>query len=136
MQLLPVDALEVTFDAETTIAVAHVIVRRRWWRGPLLAVMNADHVGNWNVAPRAHPNDGRFDVVEVAPTMSIRHRLQARARLAQGTHVPHPDIAVRAASTAVWEFRRPMRLAVDGVDRGRVRRLAVRLVPDHFSVHV
>ena len=28
--------------------------------------MNVDRLGRWDVAPRAHPNDGRADVVEVA----------------------------------------------------------------------
>ena len=48
-----------------------------------------------DVAPRAHPNDGRFDVVEVSAAMPARARLQAWRRLATGTHVPHPDITTR-----------------------------------------
>jgi YegS C-terminal NAD kinase beta sandwich-like domain len=136
MQRLPVDGMEVVVDERRMLAVAHVVARHRWWRGPLLAVMNGDHLGAWNVAPRAHPNDGRFDVIEVAPTMSLRSRLQARSRLASGTHLPHPDISVRTATEAAWEFDRPMRIVVDGVDVGRGRRLSVRLLADRFTVHV
>lgn len=136
MQRLPVDGLDVVVDERRMLAVAHVVARHRWWRGPLLAVMNGDHLGAWNVAPRAHPNDGRFDVIEVAPTMSLRSRLQARSRLASGTHLPHPDISVRVATEAAWEFDRPMRIVVDGVDVGRGRRLSVRLLADRFTVHV
>jgi hypothetical protein len=136
MQRLPVDGLEVVVDERRVLAVAHVVARHRWWRGPLLAVMNTDHLGTWNLAPRAHPNDGRFDVIEVAPTMSLRSRLQARSRLASGTHLPHPDITVRVATEAAWEFGRPMRIVVDGVDVGRGRRLSVRLLADLFTVHV
>lgn len=140
VQRLPMDALTVTIDGRELLAVAHVLARpvsrAGWWRGPLLAVMNADHAGDWNVAPRAHPNDGRFDVVEVDAGMRWRDRWQARGRLPQGTHVPHPDIAVRTATEAEWSFARPMRVAVDGVHRGNATRLAVRISPDHFAIHV
>jgi hypothetical protein len=140
VQRLPMDALEVELDGRPLLAVAHVVVRMPgrlgWWRGPLLAVMNTDHVGEWNVAPRAHPDDGRFDVVEVSPAMRLRDRWQARGRLAQGTHVPHPDITVRTADAAEWAFDRPRLVVVDGVARGTVSRLAVRLSPDRFAIHV
>lgn len=136
VQRLPIDALAVTIDDREALAVAHVIVRRGWWRGGLLAVMNADHVGAWNVAPRAHPNDGRFDVVEVDAAMSLRHRWQARGRLPHGTHLPHPDIAVRTATEASWAFPRPRRVWIDGVAAGAVSRLAVSVLPDHFEIHV
>lgn len=137
VQRLPVDAFEVVIDGgPAVLAVAHVVARRGWWRGPLLAVMNADHVGTWNVAPRAHPNDGRADVVEVAASMSVRHRWQARTRLPQGTHVPHPAITVTTTTGATWTFDRPARVWVDGVARGRARSLAVRVRPDHFAIHV
>ncbi len=136
VQRLPIDAMEVRADDHELLAVAHVVARRGWWRGPLLAVLNVDHVGSWNVAPRAHPNDGRLDVVEVASTMSLRDRWQARARLPQGTHVPHPSIGVRTSAAGEWSFASPTRLWVDGIDVGRVARLAVKVLPDHFEIHV
>jgi hypothetical protein len=141
VQRLPIDALEVRLDdASPVIAVAHVVARCAgrlgWWRGPLLAVMNSDHVGEWNVAPRAHPNDGRVDVVEVAAGMSTRQRWQARSRVVSGTHLPHPAIAVRSVVDAAWTWTAPMAVRVDGVPVGRARRLTVRVVPDHFAIHV
>jgi hypothetical protein len=140
VQLLPMDALEVELDGRRLLAVAHVVARRPgrlgWWRGPVLAVMNADHVGDWNVAPRAHPNDGRFDVVEVSPSMRLRDRWHARSRLSQGTHVPHPDITVRSADAADWAFDRPRLIVVDAVERGLATRLTVRVSPDRFAIHV
>lgn len=136
MQRLPMDALAVSVDGRELLAVAHVVARRGWWTGPLLAVMNADHVGEWNVAPRAHPNDGRADVVEVDATMPVRHRWQARGRLPHGTHVPHPDIHVRTTAEESWTFDRGTRVRVDGVDVGMVTHLVVRVLPDHFEIHV
>src|SRR6476620_3798113 len=69
MQHLPLDVLQVRIDDNDVLAVAHVVARRGWYRGPLLAVMNCGYIGDWNVAPRAHPNDGRVDVVEVSGSM-------------------------------------------------------------------
>jgi hypothetical protein len=136
VQRLPMDALAVGVDGRELLAVAHVVARRGWWRGPLLAVMNADHVGEWNVAPRAHPNDGRADVLDVDAAMSLRDRWQARGRLPHGTHVPHPGIRVCAVSEGAWTFPAPARLWVDGVEIGHVAHLAVRVLPDHFEIHV
>ena len=144
---LPIDRLRVSFDSDTAVAVAHVVARQEhrrfgrrfgwwfWWRGHVLVICNADYVGQWNVAPRAHPNDGRFDVVEVIE-MTVRERWAARQRLAQGTHVPHPAIAVRTATDGAWEFRQPMRIWIDGADRGTCTRLAITIEPDALSIIV
>ena len=77
----PIDLIEVRLDAqlglpgEPLVACSHVIARsplRRghWWRGPILVVMNAEFIGDWDVAPRGHPNDGRAEVFEVDASMS------------------------------------------------------------------
>jgi diacylglycerol kinase family enzyme len=92
--------------------------------------MNAQFVRDWDVAPRSHPNDGRLDVVEVAGSMSVRDRWQARRRLATGTHVPHPDIVVR--QLPAWQATLPDNTQVwlDGLPMGVVRNLSVRVEPD------
>lgn len=136
MQLVPVDLLRVVADGVEHRAVAHAVARRGWWRGRIVAVMNVDHLGDWNVAPRAHPNDGRFDVVEVARAMGFRARWQARSRLPGGTHVPHPGITTRTARSADWEFEQPLELWLDGERVGAVRELCVELVPDAYDLHV
>jgi hypothetical protein len=132
---LPVDLLRVEADGATWRAVAHVVARRSWWRGPIVAVMNVDRLGDWDVAPRAHPDDGRADVVEVDPAMPVRARWQARRRLPSGSHVPHPQLAVRRIAADAWTFARPQRLWVDGVERGTVRSLRVVVEPDAAVVH-
>lgn len=136
MQLVEVDLLRVTADGREYRAVAHVVAQRSWWRGPVVMVMNTDHLGEWNVAPRGHPNDGKFDVVELEPTMTLRERWQVRQRLPQGTHLPHPRITARMPTEATWHFDRPLDLRVDGIDCGRVTDLAVELVPDAFELHI
>lgn len=134
-QRLPIDVLEVETDASRHLAVAHVVLRRSWWRGPVVAVCNADHVGEWNVAPRAHPNDGRFDVVSVDPAMRIRERWEARRRLPTGTHVPHPSISTSTATEWTW-VGPPVRVWVDGVAVGRRTSVSIRLRVDAAAVHV
>jgi len=136
VQQLPFDLLRIEADGVSHIAVAHVVARRSWWRGRIVAVLNVDHVGRWNVAPRAHPNDGRFDVVAVRPQMTIRQRLQARRRLPQGTHIPHPEISTRTGTHEEWHFDRPQRLFVDGKHVGSVQDLAVVIEADAFVIHV
>jgi hypothetical protein len=136
MQRVPVDLLRVRLDGRDLVAVAHVVACRAWWCGPVVTVMNVDHLGSWNVAPRAHPNDGRFDVVEVDPSMSVRQRWQARRRLPSGTHVPHPAISTSTGAVREWVFDRPVRVWVDGQPAGRSRSLAVAIEPDAFELHV
>jgi hypothetical protein len=139
--VVPVDVLEVRLDgAEPLVAVAHVVARRPgrvgWWRGRILAVCNVDYVGEWNVAPRAHPNDGRADVVEVAAAMPLRARWQAWRRLPQGTHVPHPAITTRSVREATFEFDPPVGVWLDGVPAGTARTLTVTVRPDAFELYI
>jgi hypothetical protein len=135
-QRLPIDALRVRLDDQEWVAVAHVVARNGWWRGALLAVLNCPYIGEWDVAPRAHPNDGHFDIVEVRAGMSLRQRLQARRRLPLGNHVPHPEIEMRTAESATWNFDAPRDVYVDAVPRGRATRLEIAISPDHFSIYM
>jgi hypothetical protein len=98
--------------------------------------MNVDRLGRWDVAPRAHPNDGRADAVEVDPAMGARARWQAWRRLRTGTHLPHPLLHNRSITAESWAFDRPLRLWVDGVERGTVRSLGVAVEPDAAFVHI
>lgn len=140
LRRLPIDVMRVTADGIGAVAVAHVVVRRRgragWWRGPVVGVLNVDHIGDWDVAPRAHPNDGWLDVVEVSASMSLRARWQAWRRLPAGTHVPHPEISVRRSSAEHLEFGEPIGLWIDGMDRGTVHSLSVRVAPDAATIYV
>ena len=134
MHRLPIDVLEVEIDGRHHVAVAHVVVRRRWWRGRVLFVCNVGHVGTWNVAPRAHPNDGRFDVVEIGSSMRMRDRWEARRRLPTGTHVPHPAVTMRATNEWTWSDQNGARVWVDGEDTGSATAVTVRLRPDAAAI--
>lgn len=131
----PVDLLQVTADGVEHLALAHVVVRRSWWRGEVVLAMNAQFLGVYDVAPRSHPNDGRVDVLRIDAAMPLRTRLQARTRARTGTHVPHPQIDMR--STGEWHHRfdRPMRLFIDGECIGEVRDLTITVLPDALTLY-
>lgn len=136
VQRVPLDAFRVTADGVEHCAVAHVVARRSWWRGPIVGVFNCEHLGRWDVAPRGHPNDGRADVLEVDEAMTVRARVQAWRRLRSGTHVPHPAIHVSQRTAASWGFARPLRLYVDGRRHGEVINLEVNVEADAFHLHI
>jgi hypothetical protein len=126
--LLPVDLGAVLVDGRLHWFVAHLVARRGWWRGPVVAVMNAQHLGPWDVAPRGHPDDGRLDVLE--GDLSLGDRWKARGRLRTGTHLPHPGITERHVSALQLELDPGVHVWLDGEDVGTARSLAIRVEPD------
>jgi hypothetical protein len=125
--LLDVDVAQVTSDGVALgPAVAHVIARGRAWAGEGFAAMNAQWLRDWDVAPRAHPGDGRLDVVQ--GRLDLRQRLVARQRVRAGDHLPHPDLQVQRRADVEVSFDRPRRLWMDGVAMGSCRTLRVELV--------
>lgn len=138
---LPVDLLHVTYrttndDERACVAANSVVMRRRWWRGHIVAITNGGYLGHWDIAPRAHPNDGRFDIVEVDPNMSYRQRLIARGRLPLGTHVPHPLISQRQSRSDSWSFTASVGLYVDEEYLGLIIEACVTIEPDVLKLVV
>jgi len=134
----PVDLLRVRADGDATVAVAHVVARRRWvgwWRGPVVLAMNAQFLGDYDVAPRSHPNDGRVDVLTVAPSMSLRHRVHARRRARTGTHLPHPDLTMTQGPLHRATFDRAVDVWVDGRRWRSCTELVVEVESDALTVY-
>jgi hypothetical protein len=127
---LPVDLGAVLVDGRLHWFVAHVVARRSWWRGRVVAAMNAQWLGSWNVAPRAHPNDGRIDVLDADAGLSLGDRLKARSRLPLGTHVPHPGITTKQVDALQLELHPELVVHLDGVELGTARNLSIRVEPD------
>lgn len=135
------DATRVTVDLGSVLAdgrlhwfVAHLLSRRSWWRGPVTVAMNAQWMGRWNVAPRAHPGDGLLETFEA--DLGLSDRLEARRRLVTGSHVPHPGIVQRRTAAAQLDPGRAQPVLLDGVSIGSARHLAVRVEPDALHVVV
>ncbi len=137
----PIDLVDVSLDGEqTAVAVAHVVARRAtWrggaWRGPVLAVMNAEFMGDYDVAPRGHPNDGRVETFEVAASMGVRQRWESRRRMRNASHLPHPAISTRSVRRVTFDFTADMRVFADGIDIGSTRSLGIAVRPDAAVVH-
>jgi hypothetical protein len=128
--LATVDVGEVLLDGRVRFFVAHAVVRgRSLWRDPVVAVMNAQFHGRWDVAPRSHPGDGLLDVVEVDAGMGLGDRWKAWRRLRSGTHVPHPSIAVRRVAALQLDVG-GLRVELDGVRQPPAEALSIRLRPD------
>ena len=127
----PVDLGQVLVDGRLHLFVSHLVARNRWWTRAVVA-MNAQWVGEWNLGPKAHPNDGRLDTFDA--TLRLGELAKVRRRLPTGTHLPHPRIAVRKAAAVTFELDRALPVRLDGevVDEGRT--LVVRLEPDALRV--
>ena len=133
-QMLPVDLGEVLVDGSLHFFVAHLVARRSWWRGPIVAAMNAQFLGDWDVAPRSHPGDGRLDLFEA--DLSLGDRWKARSRLRTGTHVPHPGISERRVKAVQLDLAPGTSVWLDGERVGEARALSIRVVPDALTVVV
>jgi hypothetical protein len=128
---LPVDLGAVLVDGRLHWFVAHLVARRSWWRGRLVAVMNAQHLGAWDVAPKGHPNDGHVELLDA--DLPLGQRWLARGRLRTGTHVPHPGITQRRVAAVQLDFERPTPVRLDGTLLGEATTLSVRVEPDALT---
>lgn len=129
-----IDIGSVIVDGRRFAFVAHVIARSRWWRGPVFAVMNSEWLGDWIVAPRAHPGDGYFDLVEARLTLG--DRIKARRRLPTGTHVPHPSIHVRKVTDTEIIFGTPRAVYVDGENVGTATSIRIECHREALHAYV
>lgn len=130
--ILPIDIGMVSLDGTDFLFGAHVLIRDRLWRGPVTAVLNVPFIGQWNVAPRSHPNDGRLDHVEAA--LGWGDKLKARSLLPSGTHVPHPDISIRRVTSVEIDVPSGHRVWIDGLPQGGVRHVSCVVRPDAVSI--
>lgn len=127
-----VDAGAALVDGRLCWFVAHLVARRSWWRGRVLVVANAAFMGSGNVAPRAHPGDGRLDVLDAS--LRLGARIRAKSRLAAGAHVPHPDIAQRRVAAAQFDLDPALDVYGDGLRLGRAAAVSVRVEPAALEV--
>ena len=118
-----IDIGSVIVDGRRFAFVAHVIAWSRLWSGQVFAVMNSEWLGDWSSAPRAHPGDGYFDLVEAR--LSLGDRIKARRRLPTGTHVPHPSIHVRKVTDTEIIFGTTRAIYVDGEHVGRAAAMQI-----------
>jgi hypothetical protein len=130
----PCDLGAVLLDGRLHWFVASLVARGPWWRGRAWLAMNAAWLGDWNVAPRAHPDDGLLDTFDAR--IPAGQRPAVRRRLPLGAHLPHPAIAERRAGAAQIRLERPLPVWLDGTAVGEARDLSVRVEPDALTIVV
>ena len=139
---VPIDIVEVVADDDRRSWFVSNLVARGpawaggWWTGPVTLAMNAQFLGNWDVAPRSHPNDGRVDVVTAEQSLGLQQRWLARRRLPLGTHVPHPGISIKPHNAVTIDLRRRVPIRLDECAWGTASRLRLNVEPDAFVVCV
>lgn len=133
--ILPIDVARVDIDGTTHWFCSHLVARRSWWFGRAVAVMNSQWLGDWDLGPRAHPNDGLLDLTD--GTLPVGDRREARRRARTGTHVPHPALRVARRAHHELDFDPPLDVWLDGQRVARkVRSLVVTVEPDAVRVVV
>ncbi|MCD9623081.1 diacylglycerol/lipid kinase family protein [Rhabdothermincola salaria] len=130
----PVDLGAALVDGHLHWFVAHLVARRSWWFGRVIAVMNAQWHGRWDLGPRSHPDDGLLDITDA--TMALGDRWKAWRRLPTGTHLPHPSLRTTRTAAATFDLEPALTVHLDGRAVGRARTLAVRIEPDALTVVV
>lgn len=130
----PIDLGSILVDGKIHWFVAHAIVRRSWWRGRIIAAMNAQWLGAWDLGPRSHPNDGLLDYSDA--DLPLGDRLKARSRLPLGTHLPHPGITTARTDAMQFDLDPALTVYLDGEAVGPAHRLSIRLEPDALTVVV
>jgi hypothetical protein len=130
----PVDLVEITLDGNRTVRVAAHAVGHDLLFRHVVAAMNVDFWGRYQLAPRAHPGDGVADVYTATLHLSDVARIAPRART--GTHVPHPAVHLQRRDTGEVELPRAVPIRADGVRVGRSRTLRFRVLPDALTVIV
>ena len=139
--ILPVDALQVSVTLRSgddlgVIAASEVTVGSWFSRHGMTVITNGGLLGPLNIAPRAHPNDGRLDVFVLLPGMRGRDRATARRRARTGTHLPHPGLRVTTCTEITLHRAGRQRLIVDGVQVPGWARASVSVLPDRLAVAV
>ncbi len=110
---------------------------RPWFSGRATTVVIA--VGQFlrglDIVPRGHPGDGKAEVQVY--DLARRERRAMRARLASGSHVPHPGIRQRSAEKIKFRSEPPAPWEVDGApDPSPTSTTAISVVPGAYRLLV
>lgn len=144
--LLSIDAMQVSVLSQdgthkTLLASSRIevgtFIPKRFGKWRYVCVTNGGIVDRRNLAPRAHPNDGKLDFISINASMPLRERLRARKRAALGTHIPHPEIAVRQGSHfTLQNLSSRETLFIEGKRFRDWEEVNVTILPDYWQIVV
>ena len=134
------DAIEVKIsDCDGQISreifLGNALIRNSWRRGAITGVFNTSFIAGRDWAPRAHPNDGKLDVLLVDDAMSVRQRITAYRLSRSGSHLPHPQLKYLQSQSYIATDLETARLTVDSVEFGAVKSCSFRVIPDAVSIY-
>lgn len=136
--VLPVDTarcvVTTSHGEQVVTAVSEIIIGSWWSRAGCTIISNSGILEGLNVTPRAHPNDGEWDVLSISAGLGLREKLHARRRARTGTHIPHPRLRTLRIGTHAAVRDRRARLMIDGVVVRGWTSVTITVVPD--SAHV
>ena len=96
-----------------------------------VVVANGQYLRGRDVVPRGHPGDGRAEIQVYA--VARGQRAGVRSRLANGEHLPHPDIAQTTGQhIEIHAEGGPIALEVDGCATPPAARVTLDVVPEAF----
>ena len=136
-----IDLLQVEFgttdthDKPTSIVVAgSIVLQHRTLLKTHLIISNSGIVRGRDVLPRAHPNDGYVDVLEIDEAITTRQRLSAWNRANTGSHLPHPQLRASRSTEFEWSGR-ASRMVADDVTFAGVVWLRCKVLTDATSLY-
>lgn len=127
-----VDLGRVTCDDLNEYFVSHCVVRRHRLVPKGFLIMNAEWYKERRVAPRAHPSDGKLNMIK--SSLDFRQFVFAYQKSRSGDHLPHPNLRMQIIKDHVLSFPSPMLVAVDGVAIGRFSEIDIAI--EHLAVKV
>jgi diacylglycerol kinase (ATP) len=99
-----------------------------------LVVANAQFFGGgMKIAPRAHPADGKFDVLVQMGTKA--DYVAGITKVYKGEHIPSPAIKVYLASKVEVETERPLMVEADGEVLGTTP-ASFEIIPDAINLKI
>ena len=145
MTLVNIDLLQIDYQTTASsnansstssrIVIAGTLaLQQRTQLSTCLILSNSGILHGRDVLPRAHPNDGFVDVLEVDPKITVRQRATAWRRSATGSHLPHPSIRVSRSIDFQWSGR-PAQMIADGVTYKGVVWLQCTVLADAMSIY-
>lgn len=103
-------------------------------RATTMVLVNGGWLEGFDVAPRAHPGDGRLDLQVYA--VPGRERRELRRRLATASHLPHPAIVERRVRVVTVECDEPRPCAIDGRAGDPRTRLEIEILRGGLRLHL
>jgi diacylglycerol kinase family enzyme len=99
-----------------------------------LILSNSGILRGRDVLPRAHPNDGFVDVLEIDQEITLRQLALAWSRSKTGSHLPHPHFRVSRATEFQWSGS-PSKMVADGVAYAGVVSLQCTVLADAMAIY-